>query len=99
MVSDEVWNKICEIDRLGFRVAFEGASMDQLIEEMEELLGPEEFRKEMDKRLPGMVYTNIGLAFTVVDIIKDRFYHSDPDYKRRLYGQVQDMVGKSEDDD
>lgn len=94
MVSDEVWNKICEIDRLGYRVAFEGGSMDQLIAEMEELLGPEEFRKEMDKRLPGMVYTNIDLAFTVVDIIRDRYYHSDPDYKRRLLGGLKDAVNE-----
>jgi hypothetical protein len=98
MVSDEVWKKICEIDRLGYQVAFEGGSMDQLIEEMEELLGPEEMAKEMRKRLPDMVYTNIDLAFTVVDIIRDRYYHSDPDYKRRLYGQVKDMVADRDGD-
>ena len=98
MVSDEVWKKICEIDRLGYQVAFEGGSMDQLIEEMEELLGPEEMAKEMRKRLPDMVYTNIDLAFTVVDIIRDRYYHPDPDYKRRLYGQVKDMVADRDGD-
>lgn len=98
MVSDEVWQKICEIDRLGYQVAFEGGSMDQLREMMDEFLGPEEMAKEMHKRLPDMVYTNIDLAFTVVDIIRDRYYHSDPDYKRRLYGQVKDMVADRDGD-
>ena len=66
--------------------------MNQLIEAMEELLGPKVVAEEMQKSLPCDAYTKIDLAFTVVDIIRDRYYHSDPDYKRRLLGGLKDAV-------
>lgn len=91
MVSDEVWDQICEIDRQCYEVAFEGGSMDELREMMDEFVGPEVMAEEMRKRLPYHAYDNFALALTVVDIIRDRFYH-DHDYKERLFGGLKDAL-------
>ena len=92
MVSDETWEDICRIDRLCHEVAFEDGDMDKLRREMAELIGEEELRKELKKRMRvDWVYNGFSYALIYVDIIRDRYYH-DPDYKRRYFGNLKDSL-------
>lgn len=96
MVSDERWDDICRIDRLCYQVAFEGGSMDELRREMTDLIGDEELRKELKKRMRvDWAHDGFTYALIFVDIIRDRYYH-DPDYKRRYFGNLKDSLRDKE---
>ncbi len=98
-MDDETWDDICRVDRLCYEVAFENGDMDNLRREMDDLLGEEYMRKELKKRLRSdWAYDGFSYAITMVDIIRDRFYH-DQGYKERLFGAVKEGVKKYKEGD
>jgi hypothetical protein len=91
-MNDETWDDICRVDRLCYEVAFENGDMDNLRREMDDLLGEEYMRNELKKRLrPDWAYDGFSYAITMVDIIRDRFYH-DHSYRERLFGAVKEGI-------
>ena len=62
--------------------------MDELKREMAGLIGEDQLKRELEKRLrKDWAYDGFSYALIFVNIIRDRFYH-DPDYKRRYFGNL-----------
>ncbi|WP_287951026.1 hypothetical protein [Acidiplasma sp.] len=93
------FDKIAEVDHLCYLVAYENGSMDELRNAMDDLLGKEYMERELKKRLKiDWAYDNFSYALTMVEIIRDEFYH-DPDYRKMYFDGLVKALDESKKKD
>lgn len=71
-MDDEIVKKIRYITELIHKVAFENGDMQELLSEMEKLIGKEHMASELKKRtVPKVKYTNFSYSLILLDILRE----------------------------